>query len=341
MRKSHFLPSLNRSSVAQVFFSICLPILVLSSSFLRADLNNTVFIVAGGQYSDPFYNFTFESNGSVVNFQTYPLRKGNTYKFKGGTISASHPFKIGASWQTTSPHVVGGQLDQNSQTNNDELMVSIPSDFDGTLAYFCTIHSNMVKQFVIDEPLPPTNDFIPVYNLSSSDLTALTTNQDVSNSWNVTIEEVLNANNEPEIRFFPMFESNGEWVRLSDDQFYTANSTITSLQNVDAYLVAQNIYPVNAPNPVSGDGNQMAVFDFNSTHLYELTGSQSAPEGNYSIIEETNSGGSTYLTAKPMELINGEWLEKAQGIPYPLASTFGSMQNVEAYLLSQNLNPVN
>ena len=53
MRKSHFLPSLNRSSIAQVFFSICLPLLVLSSSFLRADLNNTVFIVAGGQYSDP------------------------------------------------------------------------------------------------------------------------------------------------------------------------------------------------------------------------------------------------------------------------------------------------
>ena len=66
MKNSHFFSSLNRSAITQVFFRVCLSLLALSSSFLRADLNNTVFIVAGGQSNDPFYNLTFESNGSIV-----------------------------------------------------------------------------------------------------------------------------------------------------------------------------------------------------------------------------------------------------------------------------------
>ena len=62
-----------------------------------ADQNNTAFIVAGGDFNSPFYNLTFESNGSTVDFQNYPLRKGNKYFFKAGNISSSHPFNIGSS----------------------------------------------------------------------------------------------------------------------------------------------------------------------------------------------------------------------------------------------------
>ena len=39
------------------------------------DDNNTAFIVSGGQATAPFYNITFESNGSVVDFQNYPLTR--------------------------------------------------------------------------------------------------------------------------------------------------------------------------------------------------------------------------------------------------------------------------
>ena len=40
-----------------------------------ADQNNTAFIVAGGDFNSPYYNLTFESNGSTVDFENYPLRK--------------------------------------------------------------------------------------------------------------------------------------------------------------------------------------------------------------------------------------------------------------------------
>ena len=262
------LPFLNNyRSFRNCMWRMCLFFGAVTFLHANEDDNNTVFIVSGGDYNYPFYNLTFESNGSVVDFQTYPLTKGNTYTFKASNISASHPFKIGASDQTSSPHVAGGQLDQNSQANNQEITVSIPLDFDSTLAYFCTIHSNMVQQFVISEPLLPTIDFIPVYNFNSSAINDLTT-MTVSFDQHLSIVEELNSNNTSEIRFFPMEESSGEWVRLSDNQFYNANSTITSLQDVDDYLVAQNIHPVNALNSDSGDDTVIAPQTYN---VYEIS----------------------------------------------------------------------
>ena len=34
------------------------------------DGNNTVFIVSGGQLTSPFYEFSFEQNGSTVDFES-------------------------------------------------------------------------------------------------------------------------------------------------------------------------------------------------------------------------------------------------------------------------------
>ena len=36
-----------------------------------SDSNDTVFIVSGGNFNAPFYNFTYESNGSVVDFSSH------------------------------------------------------------------------------------------------------------------------------------------------------------------------------------------------------------------------------------------------------------------------------
>ena len=194
------------SRLSKIF--ICLVSILLPSTLthLLGDQNNTAFIVAGGDLNTPFYTLTFESNGSTVDFQNYPLRKGNTYFFKGGNISASHPFNIGSSHNVSSPHATGGPLDQNSANNGQSITVSIPNDFAGTLVYFCTVHASMYRSFSILEP-----------------------------------------------------------------------------------------------NPVGTNGtNFLPVYDLNSTHLFELTGSESAPEGNYSIVEEDDGQGGTYLTALPM-----------------------------------------
>ena len=99
--------------------------------------------------------------------------------------------------------------------------------------------------------------------------------------------------------------------------------------------------PGSGPNDHNGSGH-LAVYDFNSSHLFQLTGSESAPEGNYSIVEQDDGQGGTYLTALPMQFNNGQWQEDSQGIPYPLDSqAFPVMQDVDAYLQSQNLHPVN
>ena len=104
---------------------------------------------------------------------------------------------------------------------------------------------------------------------------------------------------------------------------------------------AITISPIQVlPNDHNGSGH-LAVFDFNSSHLFQLTGSESAPEGNYSIVEQDDGQGGTYLTAL-MQFTNGQWQEDSQGIPYPLDSqAFPVMQDVDAFLQSQNLYPVN
>jgi hypothetical protein len=451
MKKSHTCPYL------EILFSkFYLTIALLLTSFfaepLKADQNNTSFIVAGGNLNSPFYTLTFEANGSAVDFESYPLRKGNTYAFKPGNISASHPFNIGASHNVSSPHVTGGPLDQNSANNGQSMTVSIPNDFQGTLAYFCTVHASMNRTFIILEPNPvDTNgtNFLPVYDLNSTHLHALTSAQGVVVEGNYSIVEEMNATNNPEIRIRPMFFSNGDWQIAGQNQFYNANQNIQSMQDVDAYLQSQNLYPVNGPQghpiydlnttqvtyltndavnqaghyavvdvnqshadlePVQQDGNgswivtpaddyvnlvpsrfsdinatkawfdanasapvaylpfdnnhsqlgdhnqtnpgsgpndhntsgHLAVFDLNSSHLYQLTGSESAPEGNYSIVEQDDGQGGTYLTALPMQFSNGQWQEDPQGIPYPLNSqAFPVMQDVDTFLQSQNLYPIN
>ena len=143
-----------------------------------SDSNDTVFIVSGGDFNAPFYNFTYESNGSVVDFSSHALIKGSTYVFKAENISSSHPFNIGEAFQVTSPQATGGPLDQNSATNNQSITVSIPSDYPGTLAYYCTIHSSMVGEFIITEPESVNNegnqsDFISIYQLDASHITEL------------------------------------------------------------------------------------------------------------------------------------------------------------------------
>ena len=66
--------------------------------------------------------------------------------------------------------------------------------------------------------------------------------------------------------------------------------------------------PGSSPNDHNGS-DHLAVFDFNSSHLFQLTGSESAPEGNYSIVEQDDGQGGTYLTALPMQFNNGQWQE--------------------------------
>ena len=259
--KNQLLNFGSKISCSKVFFLLAFPFILAGQSPVEPDQNNTSFIVSGGNLSYPFYTLTLESNGSVVDFESYPLRKGNTYTFKPGSISASHPFNIGASHNVASAHATGGPLDQNSANNGQSITVSIPNDFVGTLSYFCTVHASMNRTFTILEPNPvDTNgtNFLPVYDLNSTHLYALTSAQGVVLEGNYSIVEELNSTNNPEIRIRPMFFSEGNWQFAGPNQFYNSNQNIQSMQDVDAYLQSQNLYPVNEPQGYP-------IFDLNTT----------------------------------------------------------------------------
>ncbi|MDG1172713.1 MAG: SUMF1/EgtB/PvdO family nonheme iron enzyme, partial [Opitutales bacterium] len=104
--------------------------------------------MSGGQFGAPYFEFS-DGAGQTPDFTTGPLYRGATYQFSDFGVSGSHPFMIGESYgDTTSSLVSGGPLNGSGGT----ITVSIPSDFNGSLYYFCTNHGAMVQEFMIDEP---------------------------------------------------------------------------------------------------------------------------------------------------------------------------------------------
>ncbi|NBQ03581.1 MAG: hypothetical protein EBU27_10310, partial [Opitutae bacterium] len=297
------------------------PITFLSLSGLQgpleADQNNTSFIVADGNLEAPFYTLTFESNGSIVNFQTYPLRKGNTYFFKGGNISASHPFNIGSSHNVSSSHAVGGPLDQNSGANGQSITVTIPNDFQGTLAYYCTIHNTMIRQFTLAETSPGGGEpqGLPVFALDATQAGALSAS--APGAGNYTFEFYTDPATGTELREMVAAEEvGGQWQRTTDPGtgeplVYPLESIYPDMESVKTYLGNQGITDGDALGYITdGDagGDGPHVYFLNSDHLLALTGSASAQEGNYSIVEQDDGQG-PYLVIKPMELVAGNWQE--------------------------------
>jgi len=119
--------------------------LLFSLHSLFADAN---FTVSGGQFGAPYFNFA-DGVGQTPDFTTEPLYSGATYQFSDSGVSGSHPFMIGESYgDTTSSLVSGGPLNGTGGT----ITVSIPSDFNGSLYYFCTNHGAMIQEFNIDAP---------------------------------------------------------------------------------------------------------------------------------------------------------------------------------------------
>ena len=137
---------------ADLFAKLLLPLAFVVSGFqhsIFADQNNTAFIVAGGDFNSPFYNLTFESvrllTFKIIHFE----REINTFLkqaiFPRPTHLASDHLTINLSKCNRR------DLTKISQ-NNQSITVTIPADFQGTLAYYCTVHSAMLKEFIIAEP---------------------------------------------------------------------------------------------------------------------------------------------------------------------------------------------
>ena len=122
----------------------------------------SVFSVSGGSFSSPYYQFT-DGNGQAVDFSSFLFNRGEIYEFKATGISNSHPFMIGESnGDTSSPLVSGGPL----ASNTGSIFLTIPSNFSGTLYYFCTAHSSMVAPLTINTGNQAPTNLAPLTSLT-------------------------------------------------------------------------------------------------------------------------------------------------------------------------------
>ncbi|MDA8991745.1 hypothetical protein N9H45_09480, partial [Opitutales bacterium] len=250
------------------------------------------FTVSGGQSTAPFYDFN-DSQGNIPNMTSFTFHKGSRYLFTSNNISGSHPFMIGTSRGVSSPIVNGGPL--NSAGNGHQIIVDIPQDFNSTLVYYCTNHSGMTQNMSIASP---GNGFVPVYNLSSSQLTPLVNSQNIL-AGNYSVVEEMNSSNQLELRIRPVVQTNGSWVHFGANQFYRTNSSYPTLSSVQNYLTTNNITAVNSPSggyqtPSSGyqtpsGGNQSpgGGYQTPSGGYQTPSGGNQSPGGGY----QTPSGG--------------------------------------------------
>ena len=133
--------------VAFLFFQTNIFGQSLSAGSVGVDTGSTAFTVSGGQFSAPYYNFT-DGNGQTPDFTTRALKSGKVYVFNASSASIHHPFMIGESYgDTNSTLVNGGPL----TGSGGKITVTIPSDYNGSLYYFCTNHAGMNQEFTIQK----------------------------------------------------------------------------------------------------------------------------------------------------------------------------------------------
>ena len=100
------------------------------------------FTVSNGQFGSPYYTFT-NSSGQTPDFSTYKFIRGSTYMFVNGGVSGNHPFMLGESYNQLNSFLCLEII--NSSNSGSKITLVIPSDFNGTMFFFCTAHSGMQK----------------------------------------------------------------------------------------------------------------------------------------------------------------------------------------------------
>lgn len=124
--------------------------------------DSTIYVrLHSNPYAAPHYIFSSAPDGESM---TLSLEKGSSYTFI--RTDSDHPFNIGNAWKVANTEItvtstgtgglVGGVA---SIDKNEQLTVSIPSDFSGSeLIYFCYPHSSMKSTFSVNEASTNSSD---------------------------------------------------------------------------------------------------------------------------------------------------------------------------------------
>ena len=143
-------------------------------------------------------------------------------------------------------------------------------------------------------------------------------------------------------------DANNDWSRQVDSNGEIIEFDLVTNYN-DSLLSDYGLQPsgfiVDSEDDDADSANltqPLAIFDLNSTHLYAMTAAQgSAYESNYSIVEELNASNQLEIRFYPMVQSQGNWSRLSETLFYYKNPNIQTMQDVEAYLQSQNLHPVN
>lgn len=104
-------------------------------------------------FSAPYYKFYSDANHSSELSSPCVLETGKSYDFRYYGGDSGHPFWIGSSASGAEITSAPSGRDNNSGIQSGEnFTLSIDSDYDGDLHYYCTSHSTMSKSFRVTSP---------------------------------------------------------------------------------------------------------------------------------------------------------------------------------------------
>ncbi|MEC7395396.1 MAG: hypothetical protein VX839_11000, partial [Verrucomicrobiota bacterium] len=238
----------------------------------------TAIWVDGGSFTSPYYNAQDQDN-EPVDLGSMVLHRGQTYVFQAWGVSNSHPFMIGEYYGDTSSSLVtslGGGSAVPLVYSTNALVLTIPSNFNGTIMYFCTAHDSMQNTFTVMDPpdsnpsspdsgtsspdsgtsspdsgtTSPDSGFLPVYSLNSTQVAyvAHTSLSGFVMEGNYSFVETVDSGGNTVIEIPLMYFDGSVWEPQASFTYPSNPDNISSMADIDAYLSAQNLNPINAPD---------------------------------------------------------------------------------------------
>jgi hypothetical protein len=134
------------------------PTILTEAPATESPIPNPVIVItaSNGGYISPYFNF--EVDGSALDVESYEFIPGSKYKFVGGSSIDDHPFFVSDQGRlTASSFDITSTKAYNTGIKVDEsLEFQLPSDFSGTLTYYCVPHDIMTNTFKVASPTTTT-----------------------------------------------------------------------------------------------------------------------------------------------------------------------------------------
>ena len=362
----------------QKWHKLCL--VLFSLSFVLSIQANEVINVSGGNVNAPFYSFT-DSTGGVIDLSTYSFQKGLTYDFVDGGVSSSHPFMVGEDTVNNSPHVSGTPLNGLGTTLTLTIPAGFSGSFlYFCTVHPLSMQANLTLTEAATPSSGGGGAIYNVYQISHTQYQSIKdVNAPDRGSSSFPAHVAIVNEGQWKMKTVTFLSGGVDSVSITDDQYNLASGSdlwseslisafsISTQSTLDTFFSASG-YPLQGTYSPSGgntspdggyqspsggyttpsggntspSGGVLPVYQLTAAHITFLADTSSGVtlSGNYSFIEVTN--GSVIEIQIPVMYDNAGTWEPQASLTYPSHPTnITSMTDVQAYLASQNLQPIN